>query len=428
MIEPQRIIPSDTLYTMVTKMNAIIDTVVSIPGEVTDEIQRELNTKASIQYVDSQIALITADGIPKLASYYYTITSKSDGQTVFNIPLETFDKNTDTLLVFQNTTFIGKNNYVINDNNTFTLNVGVNKNTLIEILILKNVPIGPEGSINGDVIAIDSMSINRVKGLLESLGDIHDETLPEELKGKSLTEQIKQLKKYDDAHKADYTYQTPTIVGTQIRIKQESDSNRLYFKLDNTLIGSSITISLDGGISELPLKDVEGNNVTELEKGFVEVVAEANFFTLRPKGGKKIDDVDYTITSQGGQFFIPKGQHSGNGIVKAQFANLVPENIKNGVNIGNIVGSFMNIDSVTVLDFKSLAPNESCSYSLPSNRTMLIVQRLDRSDEGAIIIRDVGFFKIVSRALPNFEIGVTNTTITIKNIDNMYRNVQALLL
>ncbi len=225
MIEPQRIIPSDTLYTMVTKMNAIIDTVVSIPGEVTDEIQRELNTKASIEYVDSQIALITADGIPKLASYYYTITSKSDGQTIFSIPLETFDKNTDTLLVFQNTTFIGKHNYTINDNNTFTLNVGVNKNTLIEILILKNVLIGPEGSINGNVLAVNSIPMDRIKDLLSTLGNINDETLPVELRGKALTEQIKQLKKDVNDHKAEKA--TQTILG-------------------HVKAGKNVTIQIDG--------------------------------------------------------------------------------------------------------------------------------------------------------------------------------------
>jgi hypothetical protein len=35
MTEPQRIIPSDTLYTMVTKMNNIIDSVTSIDATMT---------------------------------------------------------------------------------------------------------------------------------------------------------------------------------------------------------------------------------------------------------------------------------------------------------------------------------------------------------------------------------------------------------
>ena len=45
-----------------------------------------------------------------------------------------------------------------------------------------------------------------------------------------------------------------------------------------------------------------------------------------------------TLTTQGGQYNIPAGYYSG-GSVKAQFANLVAENIKEGVNIGGVVGN-----------------------------------------------------------------------------------------
>ncbi|WP_027399091.1 hypothetical protein [Anaerovorax odorimutans] len=80
----------------------------------------------------------------------------------------------------------------------------------------------------------------------------------------------------------DNAYQTPTIVDTQIIIQKQSNINRLYFKLDNDLNGD-ITISLDGGNTSLPLKDIDGVNVTSLDKGFVEVVYETSFFTYAPK-------------------------------------------------------------------------------------------------------------------------------------------------
>lgn len=48
-----------------------------------------------------------------------------------------------------------------------------------------------------------------------------------------------------------------------------------------------------------------------------------------------------TITTQGGQITIPSGYHNGSGIVKAQFANLTPENIRKGVNIGGVVGTYI---------------------------------------------------------------------------------------
>ncbi|SCY92864.1 hypothetical protein [Alkaliphilus peptidifermentans] len=49
--------------------------------------------------------------------------------------------------------------------------------------------------------------------------------------------------------------------------------------------------------------------------------------------------VNNTITTQNGQYTIPAGYHSGSGKITASFANLVPENIKRGVNIGGVVGS-----------------------------------------------------------------------------------------
>lgn len=82
----------------------------------------------------------------------------------------------------------------------------------------------------------------------------------------------------------DYEYQTPTIAGTQIRLQKRSNTNILKFKLDSDLSGT-ITISLDEGTTSKSLVDVDGTQVTSLEKGFVEVVADASFFILRSRGG-----------------------------------------------------------------------------------------------------------------------------------------------
>lgn len=59
----------------------------------------------------------------------------------------------------------------------------------------------------------------------------------------------------------------------------------------------------------------------------------------------------HTLTTQGGQYNIPAGYYSG-GYVKAQFANLTPENIKEGVNVGGVVGTLTpaptNITTTTI--------------------------------------------------------------------------------
>ena len=49
--------------------------------------------------------------------------------------------------------------------------------------------------------------------------------------------------------------------------------------------------------------------------------------------------INNTITTQGGQIVVPEGYHNGSGIVKAQFANLIPSNIRKGVNVGGVVGT-----------------------------------------------------------------------------------------
>lgn len=85
------------------------------------------------------------------------------------------------------------------------------------------------------------------------------------------------------SQQADYMYQIPNIVGTQIRINKLSNTNRLFFRLDDNLTGN-ITISTDGGATSKPLQDIDGNQITQLDKGFVEVVADANFFILRNRG------------------------------------------------------------------------------------------------------------------------------------------------
>lgn len=56
--------------------------------------------------------------------------------------------------------------------------------------------------------------------------------------------------------------------------------------------------------------------------------------TMPNQGSKSV-----TLTSQGQQYAIPAGFHDGTGKVTTSFANLVAGNIKNGVNIGGVVGS-----------------------------------------------------------------------------------------
>lgn len=51
--------------------------------------------------------------------------------------------------------------------------------------------------------------------------------------------------------------------------------------------------------------------------------------------------VNQTLTQQGQQYIIPSGKHSGSGKVTASFSNLSADNVRSGVNIGGIVGTYL---------------------------------------------------------------------------------------
>lgn len=96
-------------------------------------------------------------------------------------------------------------------------------------------------------------------------------------------------------HLADYEYQTATINGTQIRLTKKSNTSRIVFRL-NTSLSGTITVSLNNGTTSVNLVDVDGVQVTSLEKGFHEIFASANFFILRNKGGLTSEQLQALIT------------------------------------------------------------------------------------------------------------------------------------
>lgn len=105
---------------------------------------------------------------------------------------------------------------------------------------------------------------------------------------KELETDIEDVQEVLNARMADAEYQTAMVSGTQIHIARQSLSKRLYFKLIQDLTGGVITISLDSGDTLLPLKDIDGNYLTALDKGYWEVVDSTDFFTLRPREGGDI--------------------------------------------------------------------------------------------------------------------------------------------
>lgn len=134
-------------------------------------------------YTDQQISLVTETGIPKLVSYPLKVTATTDNQKVFEIPLDLFDANTDTLLIAINRAVLDSTQYTLTNTvrdgagqvtqrAKITLLSGVTTTSEVTMVVLKNVPIGPDGAINGAVLALDSVPINRVNGLQDQLDEV----------------------------------------------------------------------------------------------------------------------------------------------------------------------------------------------------------------------------------------------------------------
>ena len=125
--------------------------IVIAPG--TMPIDRLAENVATQEYVDNAIASVSADGIPKLVTIPLEIVAETDGQTEFTIEMETFDANTDTVLVLDGRGLLLPNSDYTVSGNVVTVTNAWNAGDVGGLLILKNVPVGDDGTVSGAVIA-----------------------------------------------------------------------------------------------------------------------------------------------------------------------------------------------------------------------------------------------------------------------------------
>lgn len=136
-----------------------------------------LDLKESIEGIGSGGG--TGTGVSKLVQHSYDITLNTNTKKV-NIPYERYNSATDTLKVYVNGLAIQNDQYEITNpvehDGTVTkgyimLKTERPSGTIVRIEVWKNVLSGEEGSVSGNIIARNSLPLDRIIGLNDKLND-----------------------------------------------------------------------------------------------------------------------------------------------------------------------------------------------------------------------------------------------------------------
>ncbi|WP_042470678.1 pyocin knob domain-containing protein [Bacillus ndiopicus] len=161
-------------------------------GNFDVEMQDVEGLNAALQELEDLVNSIVETGVAKLVHYPYTIQASSDGQSEIEIPLTTFDKDTDTVLLIKNSIVLYETkDYSITDKKITLVNpVGVASDTSFYMLILKNVPMGEEGGVSASVLTDGSIAKRKL-----------EQALQDEIDSKANSSDLSSLQQEFDAHK-----------------------------------------------------------------------------------------------------------------------------------------------------------------------------------------------------------------------------------
>lgn len=341
-------------------------------------------------YTDQQISLVTETGIPKLVSYPLLVTATADNQKVFEIPLDLFDANTDTLLVAINRAVLDATQYTVTNTvrdgagqvtqrAKINLLSGVAATSEVTMVVLKNVPIGPDGAINGGVLATGSVPINRVDGLQDKL---------------------------DQAFQAG-NERKKEVVDALVALGVSASTNDSW----DTLISKMATV----------IKATGNADVGDVLAGRTFSNAGANGLTgTMPNQGAKV------ITPGTANQTIAAGYHNGSGYVKGD-ANLIPVNIAKGKSIFGVAGTYEEQKAYRT-GTNNIPANSNKQFPLPFTIGVGFVRSIGGSETAAIsaiksadggpITPNINIFSIICGVSFNGSTGI------VQNIASYAQNIE----
>lgn len=131
------------------------------------EIQQSIDTVAreSNEYSDQLVADYTTGGPLSLFRYEYTINVTVNNTTTAQIPLSTYSSR-DFVMVSTNTVIPspsdGRLGYTISPTGLITFKTPFNVGSVIYIVVLKNIPVGEEGSVDAHILLDGSIDKNKL--------------------------------------------------------------------------------------------------------------------------------------------------------------------------------------------------------------------------------------------------------------------------
>ena len=158
--------------------------ITDIKTELTETTNVTNKNKQDVSELKESVAGIIKTGVAKLVQYSYDIELSENTKKV-NIPYERYSSVTDTLKVYVNGLAIQNDQYTITDpvendgivtNGYIVLKVERPAGTIVRIEVWKNVPSGEEGEVNGNIIAENSLPLNRIIGINDMMNNKADIT------------------------------------------------------------------------------------------------------------------------------------------------------------------------------------------------------------------------------------------------------------
>ena len=342
--------------------------ITDIKTELTKTINIANKNKQDISYLKDNIGGTGSGGgtgSVKLVQHSYDISLSGSTKKV-NIPYERYSSVTDTLKVYVNGLAIQNDQYQITDpvehdgvvtNGYIMLNIERPAGTIVRIEVWKNVPSGEEGAVNGNIIARNTLPLDRIIGLNDFTSQLNNNKY-EVAGGTATAITLNMPSTLKDGYWKKFIASgdnggTPTTINGK-SVYKVGTTNPPRFKKDRPY-----EVYYNAAKNCFFLK-ASATGTTSADK----VLAGETFSTENDTDLSGTMPNKGAVTSSlncGGSYTIPKGYHNGNGRVTANSlssqtsANATANDIMNGktawVNGSKITGT-ATIDSFGGIKYK----------------------------------------------------------------------------